>query len=356
MLPRSIGFVRRARAWRHIATSATMRRVKPEWVPPPRAGHLIVSYRCNLKCDACPSWQVKDHADLTTEEWLHLFGQLRSLDLVKLLGGEPFVRKDIVEILAGVRDIIDPYVLQLTTNGMLTKRVVEAIHAVAWPGLQLRISLDGVEETHDKMRGVKGSWKMVTRTVAAAAELKEKYGFTLGINFAITDDSVEELEEMIEFAASMGADLIPGVCVDPFLVGTAPPEEEQQRVILIDNKERAMAALEDSRVGIRRQLPVLDHVISRFITRTTLRQQVMGENFGFTCRELRDLLYMLPNGSVVRCGLDHRPIGNVREQSFDDIWFGEAIKPFRKSVDDCPGCMQTSVKILSRLYGGCLLS
>ena len=127
------------------------------------AGHLIVTYRYNLKCAGCGSWKVKEHADLTAEEWRGVFRQLKSLDLVKILGGEPFVRKDIVEILEGVRDIVDPYILQLTTNGMLTRKTIEAIDAVAWPGLQLRISVDGTEKTHDKMRGVEGSWKLVTR-------------------------------------------------------------------------------------------------------------------------------------------------------------------------------------------------
>ena len=56
----------------------------------------------------------------------------------------------------------------------------------------------------------------------------------------------------------------------------------------------------------------------------------------------------------MRCGLDHSPIGNVRQSSFDDIWFGDAMTPYRQKVDDCPGCMQASVQILSRLYGGCL--
>jgi len=58
----------------------------------------------------------------------------------------------------------------------------------------------------------------------------------------------------------------------------------------------------------------------------------------------------LPNGDVVRCGMDHRPVGNVRQQSFDDIWFGSAIAAFRRRVDDCPGCMQSSVQIMSRIY------
>lgn len=337
-----------------MARSAAMRRVRPNWIPKPHAGHMILTFKCNLKCAGCGSWQVRDHNDLTTEEWLGLFQQLRSLDVVKLLGGEPFVRKDIVDLLRGVRKHIDPYILQLTTNGMLTDRVVDAIHAVAWPGLQLRISVDGLPKTHDRMRGVEGSWKKVTDTAEQVGRLQEKYGFRFGINFAITDDSIGELDDMIRFARSVNADLIPGVNVDPFLVGTIPPEVRQPKVIMISDKERALKALMDARVGTRSQLPGVDHLVSRFVTKKTFHQQLYQEAHRFHCRELRDLLYLLPNGDVVRCGLDHRPVGNVREASFSDIWFGAGAAKARKRVDDCPGCLQASVQILSRLYGGCL--
>lgn len=339
-----------------MARSATMRRVDPTWVPHPHAGHLIVTFKCNLKCAGCGSWQVREHNDLSSEEWLSVFRQLRSLDVVKILGGEPFVRRDIVELLRGVRDIIDPYILQVTTNGMLTDRVVEAVHAVAWPGLQLRISVDGSQLTHDNMRGVEGGYRKVTETVRQVAALKERYGFKLGINFAVTDDSIDELDEMIAFASSVGADLIPGVNVSPFLVGTVPPEERQPEVIMISDKERALEALSDARVGTKSQLPAIDHLVSRWLTRKTFRKQLYQEAHQFHCRELRDLLYLLPDGNVVRCGLDHRPAGNVREKSFEEIWFGDDIAVFRKRVDDCPGCLQASVQILSRLYGGCVLS
>ncbi|MCB9760251.1 MAG: radical SAM protein [Alphaproteobacteria bacterium] len=347
---------RRARAWRNIATSATMRRVDPGWVPRPHAGHFIVTFRCNLKCIGCPSWQVSEHDDLTAAEWRGVFRQLRSLDIVKVLGGEPLVRNDIVEILTSVREEVDPYILQMTTNGMLTRRTVEAIHAVAWPGLQLRISIDGTEPTHDRMRGVPGSWKIVTRTARQVAELKSRYGFRFGINFAVTDQSVHELDDMLALAEELGADLIPGVNVDPFLVGTVPPEVRLQQVIMVEDKARALAALEDSRVGTRRELPLVDHLLSRFLTKNTFRHQIEGRQHRFTCRELRDLMYVLPNGDVVRCGMDHEPVGNVRRQSVDDIWFGERIEPYRQKVDDCPGCLQASVQIMSRLYGGCLLA
>ena len=106
----------RMRAWKNVAVSAPLRRLRPEWVPRPHAAHLITTYRCNLKCLGCGSWKVQDHADLSTEEWLGVFRQLRSLDVVKLLGGEPFVRKDMKDLMIGVRDIIDPYSSSASTS------------------------------------------------------------------------------------------------------------------------------------------------------------------------------------------------------------------------------------------------
>jgi|GEM_PF-891548 len=345
---------RRARAWGNMARSAAMARIDPDWIPRPHAGHLIVTFKCNLKCAGCGSWQVREHNDLSTEEWLEVFQQLRSLDVVKILGGEPLARRDIVQLLAGVREIIDPYILQMTSNGMLGDRLVEAIEAVAWPGLQLRISVDGLGPTHDRMRGVEGSHATVVETCRRVAALQPKYGFKFGINFAVTDDSVGELDDMVRFAESLGADLIPGVNVDPFLVGTEPPEVRRPKVIMVDDKARALRALEDARVGTKRQLPLVDHIVSRFVTKDTFERQLDGDIQQFSCRELRDLLYFLPNGDIVRCGLDHRPIGNIRQNTFDQIWFGEGIREARRRVDDCPGCLQASVQILSRLYGGCL--
>jgi MoaA/NifB/PqqE/SkfB family radical SAM enzyme len=123
---------------------------------------------------------------------------------------------------------------------------------------------------------------------------------------------------------------------------------------MVSDPARALAMLRDPRVGTRRQLPLVDHLLSRVLSKTTFEQQLIDGDLRFPCRELRDLLYMLPNGDVVRCGLDHRPVGNVRDQAFADIWHGADIHPFRNKVDDCPGCLQASVQIMSRLYGGCL--
>ena len=190
--------------------------------------------------------------------------------------------------------------------------------------------MDGLEKTHDHIRGVEGSRRIVERTVRKVAELKPKYGFQFGINFALTDQSLPELDDMIAFADEVGADLIPGVNVDPFLIGTSPPEEgPAQRVIMVSDPEEAYRALADARVGTKQELPLIDHLYTRLITKNVYGYQLQQEGLAFPCRELRDLLYLLPNGDVVRCGMDHRAIGNLRQSTLDEIWFGSEIEAWR---------------------------
>ena len=342
----------RLKAWKNIATSAAMQRVDPSWLPQPHAAHLLVTWRCNLKCVHCPSWQMDSGPELSAQEWRAALSQIRSLDIVKVLGGEPFVRADIVEILRAIREEVDPYILQLTTNGMLTERVVEAVQAVAWPGLQLRISVDGRPDTHDRQRGVDGSWRRVDATVQAVSKLRQSLDFRFGINFAVTDDSIDELEAMAQYASQYDADLIPGVNVDPFLTSPKPPEEMSQRLVGLSDPNVGLDAIEHAKTGTRRQLPSLDHLVSKALAKGVGRQQLLTGRLDFPCRELRDLIYLLPNGDLVRCGMDHRPIGNLKRQRFEEIWYGQSAQTGRQRVDDCPGCLQSSVQILSRMYAG----
>ena len=132
------------------------------------------------------------------------------------------------------------------------------------------------------------------------------------------------------------------------------PQEKAPKVIMVEDKDVHSRPLWTTELGLRSQ-PLIDHMRSRLVTKRTFRRQLYEGAHRFHCRELRDLIYVKPNGDLVRCGLDHKPIGNLRHQSFQELWRGEDIKAFHKKVDDCPGCLQASVMILSRLYGGCIL-
>lgn len=345
----------RLRAWAHMGQSAVFSRIVPGRIGPPRVGYLLVTFRCNLRCRTCSAWKITGHDDLTTDQWIRVFRQARSLDIVKILGGEPFARPDIITLLEAARDIIDPYILQVTTNGSNTEAVVDAVRTMGWPGLQLRISVDGTEKTHDAMRGLPGAWAAADRTLRALAELRPRHGFRVGINFALKDESIQETDRMMAYAEAVGADLIPGVNVEPFLDGSVPPEERPSRFVGLQNPERALPILEHRRSGTRRQLPGVDHLASRLVTGDVFRKEIVQGRLDFPCRSLREVLYVLPDGRVVPCGIDHRHVGNLRDHSLEAIWSSPEAEAGRARVARCPGCLQASIHILSRLYGGRLL-
>lgn len=333
-----------------------MARLDPAWDGPPRAAHLLVTYRCNLRCAHCDSWKVRHHADLSLDEWARVLPSLASLDVVKVLGGEPFARSDMPALLALIRAEVRPHLLQLTTNGMLEDRLVDAIERMAWPGLQLRISVDGLGPTHDQQRGTPGSFAVVERTLRRVAALRPRYGFSLGLNFALTDQSLPELPAMRRFAAGLGAALVPGVNVHPFLVGTAPPEHTRPRVVGLADPRVARAPLMGETPPLRRPLRWAQARLGAALRRDSVRAAVEGGPQAFPCRELRQLIYVLPNGDLVRCGLDHRPAGNLLREGLPAIWASPARAALRADVDRCPGCLQASVHILSRAYGACGLA
>ena len=105
-------------------------RTRPERCPPgsevglPRFLTYIVSFTCNARCIMCDSWKKPSPEDLTIEEIERIFRELPTLDLVRLSGGEPFARGDLLEIARLAQDLLRPIQLHITSNGFLTDRII----------------------------------------------------------------------------------------------------------------------------------------------------------------------------------------------------------------------------------------
>ena len=89
----------------------------------PRMLTYTVTFRCNARCIMCDSWKMSGEGDLSLEEIQRLLQQLPTMDVVRLTGGEPFVRTDLPEIVALVQKHIQPLWLHITSNGFLTDRI-----------------------------------------------------------------------------------------------------------------------------------------------------------------------------------------------------------------------------------------
>jgi MoaA/NifB/PqqE/SkfB family radical SAM enzyme len=144
----------------------------------------------------CPFWK-RPSQDLSLEQEKAILKQVYNSGAVGIAfeGGEPLLRNDLVEILAFSRSL--PLHTSLITNGTLLESRIDEI--APYINGVVYVSLDGLEKTHDAVRGVAGSFRKAVRGVSAA---REKVPVT--INTTIMAENIDEIEDMVGLAKELG--------------------------------------------------------------------------------------------------------------------------------------------------------
>jgi Y-X(10)_GDL-associated radical SAM protein len=160
-----------------------------------------ITLACDLKCDHCGSRAGKRRPDeLTTEECLDLVRQLARMGTreVTLIGGEAYLRRDWLEIIREVRKQGMDCTMQSGGLNLSDERIKAAADA----GLQgLGISIDGLRDVHDRLRGVKGSFDAAFKALQAI----RKHGLTSSVNTQITSLVIPQLRELMNLFIEAGA-------------------------------------------------------------------------------------------------------------------------------------------------------
>lgn len=160
-----------------------------------------ITLKCDLGCKHCGSRAGKIRpAELTTEQCFDVVHQLANLGVreVVLVGGEAYLRDDWTEI---VREITRCGMLCGMTTGarnLTQERIDKAVEA----GLKtVSISVDGLEPTHDALRGAKGSWQAARR----AAQILQQTPIQMSFNTQINRLSMPELRDIAGLMVEWGA-------------------------------------------------------------------------------------------------------------------------------------------------------
>ena len=127
----------------------------------PTVVNLEVTRRCNARCDFCRYWTT--HTENVLEDYAPVVRKLKPVVLV-FTGGEPLLRHDLERVVSGVRKASPCVFLNMVTNGWLLS--VPVALALWEAGLdQITISLDFLDERHDRARGIRGLAQRILTTV-----------------------------------------------------------------------------------------------------------------------------------------------------------------------------------------------
>jgi Fe-coproporphyrin III synthase len=159
--------------------------------------------RCNLSCRFCYSGSsnVRYPGELSTGEALEVMKDLRAFGVPALIlsGGEPLMRPDIFGLSRAAKAM--GFYVALSSNGSLIDE--DNIDAVAEMDYDyVGISIDGMRDTHDRLRGKAGAFDAAMRGLA----LCQQRGLKVGLRFTLTRDNARELPLVIELIEEQGID------------------------------------------------------------------------------------------------------------------------------------------------------
>lgn len=297
-----------------------------------------VTHRCNGNCRIMcpfPEKQEKEGAEkmqkeeITLDQWKTILNDLPdTVNYIHLTGGEPFLRKDIFELIEASYARFPDLIIQMPSNGFLTDRIINVARRVFTEikpknGFSLGLSLDGIKEieidgkrvhTHDYIRGTPGAFKKTMKTFEELLSLREEVGekrmFT-GFGMVIHPFNIDQIWDEYLLAKKNHADFVAVMVThDDWSVQEKVFTKEQLDEIDMILKRVAADIYKD-----RADFPFHPHSVFLANEVPVFRKQKW-----YKCLAAQNFCVIDPIGNLNICVAAKRCLGNLKEHSFSTLW------------------------------------
>ena len=296
-------------------------------VMPNRVFHLIyfVTARCNARCKMCFYLEQIKLAnknlvnELTTNEVNKLASTIGHVPYLSLSGGEPFLRRDIYQIIDSLVSSATPLLVSIPTNCAYPERVEDTARrlSIAHPNTQfdIQLSLDGPEKLHDEIRQVPGLYRRLIETHQRLIEL-QKTAKNLGTKIVITYSTFNQTEvgDLLDHISNE-------LPVDRVILakahGNCAPETKDGMDMELFRRLLIRAEQINSQNAHRRKL-IGKLTLGIKSGKEKLRERFEREsNLGKYCGAGEKLVVLGETGTVYPCEILDRPLGNIRDHNYN---------------------------------------
>ncbi|MCS7182513.1 MAG: radical SAM protein [Thermoanaerobaculum sp.] len=344
-----------------------LRHLKARWVGAgwPSWCTFLVTKRCNARCRMCDSWRMPPSRELNPEEIYRIFSAVGPLDVVRLSGGEPFLRTDLLEVAVAVEKASRPLVLHITTNGSFPERVEQLARRFPRPkALHFLVSVEGLAAEHDANRGRQVTFAQVEETVRRLVQLRPSHGVKVAVNLTLSSPrALVQAEEVYRHFGRLGVEVntvVAYAASATYTLGFSHLPADQAAGYplapsLGTREVRAFVSQELTRAGSHR---AYSWRLWRRYYLQGLLSRLEGELSPYPrprCTALRYHLRINPDGSVPICQFNGSLLGNLLEIPFRQLWSSPRAEAARQWVDRCPGCWAECEAFPNALYSGDLL-
>lgn len=266
--------------------------------------HAIVAVtdRCNARCVMCDIWKKGRTPELAPGDYSRLPSSLREINVT---GGEPLLRDDLDEVIGTMQEGCPDARIVLSTNGLLPERLDRLLQSVK--GMTVRVSLDGCGEVHNRIRGIDDAYPRALESLEAAKRAGIK---DLGICATMSRHNAGAIGRVQEFARANRIHFTFTVAhSSPVFFGDQHDEEPEAGVAIGDMRK--------IRGRLFNSTSPKDWFKAYFVS--GLIDVVRGCPRPIECRAGTDFFYLDPQGNVYPCHLWEHPMGDLRENTYEEI-------------------------------------
>jgi len=324
----------------------------------PLHGSIIITYRCNLRCSMCELWKrpieygALGKKELTTKELKKVIDDFREIGTtgIGFTGGEPMLRKDIFELVNYTKK--KGMITHMSSNGLIINEQIAS--KIMQSGLDaIGFSLDGATaETHDKIRGIKGSYEKVINSILLLNKLNErrKKKLIIIVVTVISTLNLHEIRELVSLLRKLKVDKISFI---PFhdigILSDGTPSMNKHK---IKGKEmKQLDSVIDFLIKTKKEESIIDsstRYLRLFKYCFRDMQLPMPCYAGYATFSVDGYGDMYPCFPMMEMGLA-KNAANVRDVSLKDYWGSKELNNIRKKIKNCRKCYwnnQTEISLL----------
>ena len=281
-------------------------------------GTVIVTYRCNARCNMCNRYKKPSKPE--EEISIETIKKLPKMYFTNITGGEPFIRTDLKEIVRELYKKSDRIVI--STNGFFTDRIIDLCRG--FPNIGIRISIEGLEDTNNKIRGLENGFQRGYSTLKKLREMGMK---DVGFGMTVQDVNCKDLVPLYKISDELGMEFATASLHNSFYF------VEAKNII----KNRPMVAKEFEKLINELLKSNSPKKWFRAYFNHGLINYIYGQKRLLPCDMSFDTFFIDPYGDVMPCNgtKDKEVMGNLNEQTWDELWNSKKAEDVRKKVRCC---------------------
>ncbi|RHB40467.1 radical SAM protein [Enterocloster aldenensis] len=281
-------------------------------------GTIIVTYRCNARCTMCNRYKAPSISE--EEISIETIKKLPNMYFTNVTGGEPFIRTDMKEIVRELSKKSDRIVI--STNGYFTERIIDLCKE--FPDIGIRISIEGMEQTNNEIRGLDNGYQRGYDTLKKLHKMGIK---DIGFGMTVQDRNAAELVSLYQVSNEMSMEFATASLHNSFYF-VESKNIIKDRPMVAKNFEKLINELLRSNSPKKWMRAYFNHGLINYI---------YGQKRYLPCDMSFDTFFIDPYGDVMPCNgtKDKEIMGNLNEQSWEELWNSQKADAVRKKVRCC---------------------